>query len=372
MFALAADPYGTVGDAPHATALDYQANRKWDGVANFLAGLNTLTTDDAGLSLVDAAVLDGTLARLERLDHELSKAEAALQPQIEQMQGLIKLLATGIAEGENLGAFFAAEADRMLDETTQALQSEVQGAANAEELQDAAQRLAKWWEDDVFVGDVADWEKRCRTEIDDWSTRLADLCARTVASKDFRSVFPESDLTYAADDLAPRKRNGPRWWSVVRGGVQSAGSRKVVYDVGKFLGRNFRPWGAVKIAGRFSKALPFVNILAIVLDGWNWWSSNAEDKKRDQARNEIARFIKSSRKDVHRSLLEGSEAGSGVCHYLLDHITALGELRTEITVEFDVFQAQLIALSADRASLRDVMLDGRARLASSNEGRLHA
>ena len=47
IFAVAADPYGRVGDASDVTAQDYDADRSWDGIAGFLTGLGATLTDDA-------------------------------------------------------------------------------------------------------------------------------------------------------------------------------------------------------------------------------------------------------------------------------------------------------------------------------------
>ena len=299
---------------------------------------------------------------MARLDRELAVTQSGLRAQADLLLSLMKLLESGLLEGEDLNARFEADLDRLLDETTQSLLGDVLGARDPDELHLAAQRLARWWDDLIFADERMAWEKNSQSEVDRWSARIADLCSRRVDLKEFRSAFPKSDKSYAADALRHKKQSGPRWWVVLSEGVAKAGSRDVVYGVGKFLGFKFKPWGAVKIAGRFAKAAPVLAILGTGLDAWMWWSSHQENKKREKARNEIAAFVKSSRHDVRLSLLGGDGGESGPVVYLRHHLYALGELRGQIAADFDRIRDSMETVTAERFALAEVINDGWAAL----------
>jgi predicted GTPase len=364
VLAVAADPYGRVGDSYDVTARDYDVDRSWDGITEFLAALSSTLIDNATLPVVDAAVIEGALARLARVDRELAAAQTDLQAQADQTLGMMKVFDSGLLEGEDLMARFEADLDRLLDETTESLLGDVMGARDPDELHLAAQRLARWWEDPVFSEERAVWEKGSQSEIDRWSSRISDLCTRRVASREFRSAFPTSGNAFAADALRDDRQSRQRWWAVLSEGVAKAGSRDVVYGVGKFLGVKFKPWGAVKIAGRFAKAAPFLAILGTGLDAWTWWSSHQKNKEREKARNEIASFVKSSRRDIRQSLLGIDSGESGPVVYLRQQLSAIGDLRQQIAEDLARTQERLDVVTAERLVVAEVIKDGWGKLGS--------
>ena len=366
LFAVSADPFGQVGDVADVTARNYDSGRSWDGIAGFLAGLDEALTGDGTLSLIDAAILEGALARLTSFDGALAAQEAARRAEVEQTAGLVTVVDGGIKEGKDLLARLVADLDRLLDETTHSLLGAVLGARDADELHLAAKRLSKWWEDEVFTDVVTEWAEGGQGAIEDWSARVAELCTRRFDSREFRSALPANGNGYDADRLQHKKRFGPRWWKLLREAVAGGRSRDFVYSVGKFLGVKFRPWGAVKIAGRFAKAAPVLAVLGVAVDGWAWWSSHVENKRREKARSEIAAFVKSSRQDVRQSLLGGDGEETGLAAYLRQHLAAFDELRAEILADLDGVRASLEAVSAERALLQEVIEDGWTRLGGAD------
>ncbi|NBD33487.1 MAG: hypothetical protein GVY17_11100, partial [Cyanobacteria bacterium] len=80
------------------------------------------------------------------------------------------------------------------------------------------------------------------------------------------------------------------------GNVAGSGLHQGVYQIGKFLGVNFKPWGAVNLAknvGNFAKAAgPVLAIGAFVLDIMNSGEEEKQSEELSKARKEInSQFI---------------------------------------------------------------------------------
>lgn len=85
--------------------------------------------------------------------------------------------------------------------------------------------------------------------------------------------------------------------------------KDVVYNVGKVLGKKFRPWEATKIAGKFSKALPF---LAFAIDSYiNYREEKVKEERekhlansRIALRNAFASQAKNMSNDIQQAIDE--------------------------------------------------------------------
>ena len=75
--------------------------------------------------------------------------------------------------------------------------------------------------------------------------------------------------------------------------------------------------------------------------------------------------MKSSREDVRHSLIGGDAGESGPIVYLRQQLSAMGDLRQQIAVDFSSMQEKLNLLAAERLLLAEVIKDGRAMLGSS-------
>ncbi|ATA68831.1 GTPase [Capnocytophaga cynodegmi] len=83
---------------------------------------------------------------------------------------------------------------------------------------------------------------------------------------------------------------------------------KGVYQVGKFFGHKFKPWGAVKMAGQIGKWAKVGGVaLSVVGIGMDIWQKNKEDKQRkeiDIAKNKFNNEIRSFVGDMVKELKE--------------------------------------------------------------------
>lgn len=97
----------------------------------------------------------------------------------------------------------------------------------------------------------------------------------------------------------------------LKGIAQSSGSQlhKSIYDIGKFFGHKFEPWGAVKIAsniGKFAKfGIPVLTTAALI--GFAIYEDKQEKKRIkqiDAAKNQLNADLRSEIKTIRRSIEE--------------------------------------------------------------------
>lgn len=99
--------------------------------------------------------------------------------------------------------------------------------------------------------------------------------------------------------------------------VSGSDAHKAVYNVGKFFGKNFEPWGAVKIADKFAKVGNVLSHAAVILPvlaaGYEQHQEKKDNDKIIKARQEarksfddVALEIKSSFQGQFQKLLEES------------------------------------------------------------------
>lgn len=69
--------------------------------------------------------------------------------------------------------------------------------------------------------------------------------------------------------------------------VAGTSAHKMVYNAGKWLGVNFKPWGAVKVAAGLGKFLGVVGLVGSAFEIYNAYSATSEAKKREQALDSV-------------------------------------------------------------------------------------
>lgn len=88
--------------------------------------------------------------------------------------------------------------------------------------------------------------------------------------------------------------------------LRLGGNRDVVYEVGKFFGAKFRPWGAVKTAGYLGKANVVPAAGGVVLDVADLVLSARREKNREVACAKAREFVLDTAQKLRQAILEGS------------------------------------------------------------------
>lgn len=79
--------------------------------------------------------------------------------------------------------------------------------------------------------------------------------------------------------------------------VSGSNAHKAVYEIGKFFGHKFKPWGAVKIAGNIGKFAKYggaaLSVITTGLDIWNYHKEEKRNKEIQVAKNQFNDRIRS-------------------------------------------------------------------------------
>lgn len=88
--------------------------------------------------------------------------------------------------------------------------------------------------------------------------------------------------------------------------VSGSNAHKAVYEIGKFFGHKFKPWGAVKIAGNIGKFAKYggaaLSVITTGLDIWNYHKEEKRNKEIQVAKNQFNDSIRSYVGDIVDSL----------------------------------------------------------------------
>lgn len=364
IFVVAADPFALVGDEAGVDATDFDLHRVWDGMEYLLQALsNRLSGPEAPL-WIDIAVLEGGLFRLAGIARQLQADQAEWKIQGAQLDELIATIDARCHEAETFYKRITLDIDRMLDETTQSLLEDMWGARNSDELQAAGKRLETWWEDPVFGQDVARWQSRWKTELDNWFERVTNEVQRTMESRELREAVISLDKSFDADGLGQQsgilREGGSAVSPLLKQGVAKLGQRDVIYGIGKFFNVKFKPWGATKIAGRFAKygGRTFV-VLTGIYEIWSWRKDEKRAAEVEALRKDIAAAIAAGRDEIRMSMLGDDAQREGVAAYLQACRASLAAVRDNLAAAQGLNAARLQRLEGERTAIAGVIADGR-------------
>lgn len=369
---ISANPYSLVHDELDITARDFDSHRSWDGMADLLSTLSARISDNHALNCIDAAAVDGGLARLATLDRLLAGMEAGWQDQVAQIEGLNKKIDERGSEVDEFRERMAMDIDRMLDEVTQPLLAEFWGAKTPDEQSAAAKVLEQWWEDPVFRQNLSRWEGKWQAEIESWMARAADELQRGLNSKEMRQGHFALNNSIRTDDFVQSESSGSQWFNAAQTGFNKFGDKIItrdnVYSIGKAMGVKFKPWGATKLAGKLSTAAPKVlGAAAVLFELWSWNSDEKKSKERDEALRNLADAIQQSRNDLRLSLLGQDDDPQGVAAYLSDNFAELMALKHQLEPALESNQLRLEQLADDRKVVGTLIQSGWAKLNSQKE-----
>ncbi|RUP04855.1 MAG: hypothetical protein EKK34_10800 [Mycobacterium sp.] len=332
---IAADPFSAVGRQLPATRGAYDANRAWDGVDAFLEALRSLSPSDIAQANVLAA-LDNAAAELlhlrtgTRAEYESNRVEA------DKRSSLITTLDACLEEAQHLSQTLEHSLSETVSRhTAEAIRIMREVARGDEER--LAKAMASWnsselhAETDVFLASAVE-------EIGEWSAVHESAINRELAAMKFDQKLGTPVADEGNDENAPRDTIG----DITAVGefmtksaqklASGAGTRDAVYGIGKGLGKNFKPWGAVKLGRTVARAGVVLQAAAVAWDVLDWVRTEAKRSSWDETITAAVESVEQESADRVADFLRGEDAP----------VAYLEERRAEISAIRDDHQNQLV------------------------------
>lgn len=345
--ALAADPYGTVGDAPTSDPKSYEdLHRQWDGIAPLIAALSRASDEGSQLSPVGALdfAIDGLLATTQGL---LSDIDDLTTSQLEEAT-ILTTIKRGIQSGEVLRSAFTADAKALARSHAERAASEAMSATQ-EQLEAAARAAAEWWVDPEFQADAAAFYDDAQKKIAAWSEETDSDVERTVRWSNRRSTHKGSNDLRRANRIKDGVNYGRGANHAARELANIFKERDALYAaVKRFTDIKFKPWGATKAAAKVAKVGAVLAVVGVVLDIGAFISDQAAASKREEARERLSNAIDATVDQVEQMLLAGSKTSPGPTNVLdlklsnLEKLSGASAAR-ERTIEALIHEKQVLA-----------------------------
>jgi predicted GTPase len=329
---VAADPYGHAGARSNVAPHEYDRTRAWDGIAALTTAIKAIS-NKSKRAAVARSVLDAGVMRLTGCLQEVQAEHEHVTYQSNTLKNLTVLLGAAVSAGARLENNIAGKLDRLLDEATAGLIADALGATDDVELQHAANSLENWWKQDEFKSNLDRWQKQSCDEVDSWYRRTSDEIGRALVGAHFVTAEMGGPQAYDGEALKPPsgdKRKG--LWSTFENVVNASAKRDVVYKVGKMIGLKFKPYGAIKLAGKMAKFGAVLSAAGVALDAISWRRAAKSAAKREKARLQAAKYIRESSEHIKASLIaKGSKSGIGA--YLDTQVAELNKVKAEVDTE---------------------------------------
>ena len=361
VFCMASDPYGLVGNRTDVDASAFDPCRDWDGFRQFTTAFRRVKAKLLR-SGCDQSILGAGLARLAHLQARQNSVVAKLKSQDDALARLQAQINDSIAEGTRLGAKCRADLERLVSGHATGLRDEVLCEQDHEQLKLKADRFKAWWKDEPLHVDLEQWASATTSTLNSWQERTYEALERRLQSRHFRTVFGDHredgpDLSSAKTRVAPFAKAASK-----SGRWLGSATRNTVYQIGKALGVKFRPWGAVKLAGKLGKVGGVLSVLGVGLDIADSFFDERRYQKRERDRSEIARFLQESAPRVVNTIAFGEEDEPGILKKLEAVIGILNDAVGDQTCKREDFAAGMDDARRKSAIYAELQSDASRRL----------
>ncbi len=340
--AIASDPYGMVGDSPDARRADYDGARAWDGFRELEAAW-ARWPEGWKERAVATSILSGAAARMGRLTAFAHARRGEIQRKIDALDRLEVALGAVADAATVLAGDLRGDVQRIVDDHASTLLDCALSGVSAEEINANAKALATWWTDAAFLAEVEAWHQDADEKITTWHRTAISSVDRELRSSTFRRAYPEIAATFDHDALAREPGGAFRRFLATTGGTLRAVSRDAVYQIGKFFGAVFKPWGAVKLAARLGKVGAILAPAGLALDVYDFIRDIRDTKRREEARRGAVSFVQKTAPEVVAFLSAGDNGAPGPIAHLTDLRSAFDERRAGIRAEADEHRAGIRA-----------------------------
>ncbi|WP_301851139.1 GTPase, partial [Rhodococcus pyridinivorans] len=329
VYSMSGDPFGKIGSRTDISRSAYEQHRSWDAVGPLVDTIGSAGADraQAGAARAELDVsLNKLVKRRVELHNEIRQAEAVA----EGNHALVQALENGEQDGSLLSAALCHDAGDLVHDHANSAKSRVR-SLGPDDFHKMAEIANSWWTDGGFQTDLERFRKRARQEIEGWFAEHSSQIDREIAAAEFAQRELVIDDRFNGPN--PADGGGPKVFAgAVRGGegiAKALGKRDNIYHLGKALGVKFKPWGAVKAAGRAAKVAPVLAAVGVAADAYGVLKGEKALRDREVSREDAETFISELADVILDQTLRGIE-GDGPISVLEDRRSVLVEYRHDI------------------------------------------
>lgn len=267
---IAADPFSAVGSRQPINRDAYADNLSWDGVAAFLQVLQSLSPSHIAQANTLAA-LDNAAAELLHLRVVTEDECAISRSAIDGHEALIGALDGCMDEARHLSDSLEHRLSEMVSRHTARAIEKVREVGRGDEEKLAVAMNS--WNNADLQAEVDGFLVSASEQIDEWFATHQSTINRQFAAMSFGQQLGEPDTRAdesAGDTVSHVIGVGKFVTQSAQKLAAGAGTRDAVYAIGKGLGRNFKPWGAVKIGQTVARAGVVLQVVAVAWDAFSW------------------------------------------------------------------------------------------------------
>ncbi|HWS32902.1 MAG TPA: GTPase [Actinoplanes sp.] len=322
---VSGDPFGLFGAADPAGPADFDGNRSWDGVSPLLDAVHGLDRPAASA----AAAFDAAVAALRRYRHTLERQQAGDSADLHRAEPVIAALHTAITDAELLADVLREDARRMVNRHALVAKTTI-ATVDRKDAKRLELLAGSWWTTPEFQTDLDRYRDDAARRLGDWHDDHISAVGREMRAAAF-GVAPELAAGFTAHTGA--------WHETVAAGTSNVagaaakiagalGSRDAVYAIGKQLGHNFKPWGAVKGGAAVAKAGAVLGVIATAADVFTMASDARKDGAHQTQQAAAATAVDAAIDIVVDQIMHGDE-GDGPVGHLQQNTRDLEELLRE-------------------------------------------
>ncbi|WP_141752432.1 GTPase [Rhodococcus erythropolis] len=350
---LSGDPFGEVGARVDVSRADYAHHRDWDGVAPLVRMLDSFSAK-LGRAGVAGAQLDTALNAMLNERSRIEQKIIDLESETTARASVQQSIKNSVQDSELLEASVRERARRIVAPHANAARAKIQ-AAGPDEIDNLAATINSWKSSSELDSDIERFWIKAQAEIEDWFRTHASTIGREMASVDFVS---ELRLDDGVDGALPPALDGAELAAdIAKGGAKIAkalGNRDVIYAIGKGLGHNFKPWEAVKTAGKVAKAAPILAAVGVAMDAAAMIKGEVAQKNRESKRREWDADIAEAADD-HVILILNGAAEDGLIPVLHGCTRSLADYGELLEAEQTITDAERAALTATHSEIEQLL-----------------
>ena len=350
---LSGDPFGEVGARMDVSRADYAHHRDWDGVAPLVRMLDSFSAK-LGRAGVAGAQLDAALNAMLNERSRIEQKIIDLESESTARASVQQSIKNSVQDSELLEASVRERARRIVAPHANAARAKIQ-AAGPDEIDTLGATMNSWKSNSELDSDIERFWIKAQAEIEDWLRIHASTIGREMASVDFIS---ELRLDDGLDGAHPPALDGIELAAdIAKGGANLAktlGKRDVIYAIGKGLGHNFKPWGAVNAAGKVARAAPILAAVGVAMDATTMIKGEVAQKNRESKRRELDADIAKAADD-HVMLILNGAAEDGLIPVLHECTRSLADYGELLEAEQTITDAERAALTASHSEIEQLL-----------------
>lgn len=359
--ALAADPYGLVGDRTPVTRDDYPSDaRDWDGVAMLCEPLLSLEHEEL-LRLSAGAALDRARSSLSAASHRLTSEIEDLAAATVLGARMERLVEASLAELRLIELSIEGRTKRVVEDHANEVMAEALGAHSAE-IEAMSQRLAAWWQDPRLRSALETLSEEVGRDLDEWSRRHASEYDRELKRFEYESTVPVGGGKEALAGGVHAAAVGAKHIGAI---VKAVGNRDAMYAIVKVFGGKFKPWGAVKLGARVAKVGAVLGVVAVGFDVVDWAMDARKESKREEARQTAADHIRATVGDVVQEILDDAD---GPMQYTREQETSFTDHLHHLVQLRERQEVAMVAIEHRRDGIMELQAAGERLAGTSTEG----